>query len=607
MKTKRRLLRYLGPHWHEMGIVLTTMLLSIGLDVLRPWPMKLLVDNILGQQQLPAGVVSALSVLPGAIGPEGLLFWVCLFTFVIFLAGWLMNMLSLSATVKLGQRMVYDLGADIFFHLQKLSLQFHSKRLIGDTVARVTGDAYCVNSLVTGAFIPVVKSSIMLITMFGIMWALEPTMTLLAMAVTPFLVLAIGVFGKPMQRRGRERRDMEGRMMSMVTQTLSAIPAVQAFTREDFEHARFRAYAEETVTAYRRSNSADMWFKLVVGLVTAIGTVGIMWLGAKYAMEGRVTVGTILLFLSYLQSLYAPLNAITHTASTVQDSAARAERVMEILDTPLDVQDTPGAKDAHLRGHVRFDKASFGYEPHVPVLKNISFEALPGEVIAIVGPTGAGKTTLMGLLLRFFNPWLGRILLDGEDIRQYKVRSLRSQIAIVLQDPFIFPYTVAENIAYGRPEAKKDEIIAAARAARADDFIRRLPNGYDTVVGEQGATLSGGEKQRLSIARTFLKDAPILILDEPTASLDARTESQLLEAMGNLMKGRTTFIIAHRLSTIRNADQILVIDQGNLVEQGNHAELVRRDGLYASLYRQQMEIARHEPIPAVSSDLREQE
>ncbi|MEK6710357.1 MAG: ABC transporter ATP-binding protein [Nitrospinota bacterium] len=602
MKTHRRLLRYLWPHQKELGAVTLTMLLGIGIEILKPWPMKLLLDQVLGQQPLPGEVKAIASLLPGSAGTEGLLLWVCIGTLVLFLAGWLMTTANLAYTVRLGQCMVFDLGADIFLHLQKLSLLFHSRRAVGDTVARVTGDAYCVNALIAGAMLPALQSLIMLVAMFFVMWQLEPTMTLLALTVTPFLVLSIRIFGQAMRARGRERRTLEGQMMSMVTQALSAIPAVQAFTREEIEQQRFRSYADQTVTAYERSALADMWFKLFVGLVTSAGTAAIMYLGARYALQGKVTVGTIILFLSYLQSLYAPLNALTYTASTIQDAAARAERVMEILDTPLDVQDAPDARDLKLRGRVRVRGVSFGYEESRPVLRDINFHAEPGEMIAIVGPTGAGKTTLVSLLLRFYNPWTGAITIDGEDIRRLRLRSLREQVAIVLQEPFIFPLSAAENIAYGRPDATREQIAAAAAAANADEFIRRLPQGYGTVIGERGATLSGGEKQRLSIARAFLKDAPILVLDEPTSALDARTEGLLLDALDRLMKGRTTFIIAHRLSTIRNADRILVLDRGQIVETGTHSELVTVDGLYASLYRQQMEIARHEPIPAAPGE-----
>jgi ATP-binding cassette subfamily B protein/subfamily B ATP-binding cassette protein MsbA len=601
MRAQFRLLRYVGPHRRGLAVVLVTMALAVGLEVLRPWPTKLLVDHVLGQQPVPDTLAEALAFLPGPSGARGLLLWVCVSTVLIFLAGTLMALVSTYASVRLGQRMTYDLGADLFLHLQRLSLLFHSRRPVGDSIARVTGDPACVQTLVTGVLVPLLQAAATLVTMFVIMWSLEPTMTLLALGVAPFLVLTIRLFGKPMKARSRERRDLEGRMMSVVHQALTAIPAVQAFTREEREHARFRSHADDTVAAYGRSILADMWFKLFVGLVTAVGTAAVMWVGGCCAIDRTITVGTILVFLAYLASLYGPVNTITYSASTLQYAAANADRVLEILDTPLDVRDLPDAREARLRGHVRYEGVTFGYEPGRPVLKGISFEARPGQVVAIVGPSGGGKTTLVNLLVRFFDPWSGRVLIDGQDIRQLRVRSLRQQVAIVLQEPFIFPLSVAENIAYGRPEARPEQVMAAAVAAAADDFILRLPGGLEAMVGERGATLSGGEKQRLSIARAFLKDAPILILDEPTAALDARTEGLLLDVLDSLMKERTTFIIAHRLSTIRNADRILVIDRGEVVEEGRHEELLARGGLYASLYRQQMDVARHEPSPPGSN------
>jgi ATP-binding cassette subfamily B protein/subfamily B ATP-binding cassette protein MsbA len=567
-----------------------TTLAGVGLEVLRPWPTKILVDQVLGQQPLPESLAWVLLWLPGSGSVRGLLFWVCACTVLIFFAGTLMMMASLSASVRLGQRMVFDLGADLFAHLQRLSLLFHSRRAVGDTIARVTGDAYGLQTLVNSALLPLFQSGVTLVAMFAVMWHLEPTMTLLAMSVVPFLAVAIKVFGQPMQARSRARRDLESQMMSLVQQTLSALPAVQAFTREEIEQSRFRRYADDTVTAYRRSMAADMWFKLVVGMVTSVGAAVMMWLGATYALEGRMSVGTVLVFISYLTSLYTPINSITYTASILRQTAANADRVLEILDTPSDLRDGPDAREARLEGHVRYEAVTFGYEPGRPVLKDVSLEARPGEVVAIVGPTGAGKTTLVNLLIRFFDPSSGRVLIDGHDLRALRIRSLRQQVAMVLQEPFIFPLSAADNIAYGRPDASREEIEAAAVAANAEGFVRRLPGGFDAVVGERGSTLSGGEKQRLSIARALLKDAPILILDEPTSAVDARTEGLLLEALHRLMRGRTTFVIAHRLSTIRTADRILVLDGGEIVEQGRHAELMRREGLYARFYRQQMDV-----------------
>jgi ATP-binding cassette subfamily B protein/subfamily B ATP-binding cassette protein MsbA len=584
------------PHWRQLLLVLFTMAGAVAFDVLRPWPMKLLVDQVLAGNPMPPGVRSVLPLLPGALHPEGLLLWVCASTVLIFAAATLLSMVNTVWSVALGQRMTYDLGADLFRHLQRLSLLFHSRRHVGDMSARVTGDAYCVQVMVTGAILPLLQSLVSLVAMFAIMWGLQPRLTLLSLAVAPFLGATIRLFRDPMKDRGRYRRDLEGKMASLVQQTLSGIPAIQAFTREEFEQARFQRYADETVEAYRSTTSSQMWFKLLGGLVTAVGTAAIMWLGAHLVLDGRMTVGSMLVFLSYLSSLYAPLNSITYTASTMQYAAANADRVMEILTTAPDVEEAPDAKDAVLRGRVSYEHVTFGYEPGRPVLQDVSIEFNTGEVIAIVGPTGAGKTTLVNLLIRFFDPWSGRVAIDGHDLRTLRIQPLRRQVAMVLQDPFIFPMTVAENIAYATPGASRAQIEAAAVAANADEFIRRLPEGYDTIVGERGATLSGGEKQRLSIARAFLKDAPLLVLDEPTSALDARTEGLLLDALGRLMKGRTTVIIAHRFSTIRNADRIVVLNRGRIVEQGTHDTLLKANGLYAELYVQQVEVLRHDAL-----------
>jgi ABC-type multidrug transport system fused ATPase/permease subunit/GT2 family glycosyltransferase len=594
LRRRIALLRYLRPHTRDVATVVLALLAGSALTLAQPWPAKLLIDNVLGNHPAPGFLRHMAGWFPGDRA-HALLAVVVAGTVAIFVLGTLVELASSVATTRLGQRVTYDLAGDVFAHLQKLSIAFHARRPVGDTIARVGHDTFGVQGLLTGAVIPVVHSLATLVAMFVIMWQLSPHLTLLALLVIPLQLLAILAFGSPMKRRSRERLDLEGRLVTVVEQTLNSMPVVQAFTRERHETERFRRYADRTVTAYVRETLAGMWFKLFAGIATVTGTAGVMYLGAEQALDGKLTAGSIIVFLAYLAGLYGPLDQIAYTASGFQIASAQLDRVIEVLDTPLDVHDAPHARPHPIRhGHVRVEEAEFGYDPGNPVLHGVSIEARPGEVIAIVGPTGAGKTTLVSLLMRFFDPQRGRVLIDGLDVRDYTLRSLRGQVAVVLQDPFILPITVAENIAYGRPDATPEQIEAAARAANAHDFIARLPQGYDTVVGERGATLSGGEKQRLSIARAFVKDAPILILDEPTSALDARTESALLDALRRLAAGRTSFIIAHRLSTIRDADKIVVIEGGRVVEQGSHEVLLHREGLYRHLYDQQMDIARHD-------------
>jgi ATP-binding cassette subfamily B protein/subfamily B ATP-binding cassette protein MsbA len=547
------------------------------------------VDYVLRQEPMPEGVAGAVAVLPGSPTPTSLITWCVAATVILFILAKLLHLLAACANLAFGQRLIYDLATDLFAHLQRLSLRFHSRHSVGDSIRRVTSDCGCVAVIVRDALLPVISAIVTVAVMFVILCTLDAPLALLALIVVPFMILIFRRYAGPMLERSYEQHEVEGKTYEVVEQTLSAIPVVQAFGREDHAEARFRAVNNDLIRAALATSGVQLRFKVLMGLTTTLGTAAIIWIGATHVLDGTLTVGGILVFLSYLASLYAPLESLMYTSSTIQGAAGSARRVMEVLATEQDVKDSPGAQPLDTaRGHLALENVTFGYEPGRSVLHGISLEATPGQVVAIVGATGAGKTTLVSLIPRFFDPWQGRLLLDGRDLREIQLQSLRRHVALVLQEPFLFPQTVAENIAYGRPEASREEIEAAARAANAHNFIIALPNGYDTRIGERGATLSGGERQRISIARAFLKNAPVLILDEPTSALDAATENLLLDAMHRLIEGRTTLVIAHRLSTVRYANRIVVVHEGRIVEEGTHNELLALGGRYAHLHGVQM-------------------
>jgi ATP-binding cassette subfamily B protein len=581
-----RLFRWLGRYavrrWRGLLAVLATMIAKIGLDLLKPWPMKVLVDHGLGDQPLTPALAALAAVLPGSESRETVIAWAVAATVVLFLLGWALGVASSYASIGFGQRMVYDLATDLFSHLQSLSLRFHSRQSVGDSIRRVTTDCGCVSVIVKDALLPFAASLVTLLAMFVVMWRMEPRLTLVSVAIVPWLLFALRRYMKPMLERSYEQQEAEGRIYETVERTLSAIPVVQAFGREPASDRALARATDRAVDAAVASTAVGLKFKLLTGLGTACGTAAIVWFGAQSVLDGRLTVGGILVFLSYLTALYGPLEALMYAPSTTQGAAGSARRVLEVLETRRDVEDRPDARRIRrLSGHVRIEHVTFGYERDRPILHDVSLEVRPGDTVAVVGPTGAGKSTLVSLVPRFSDPWSGRVTVDGVDLRDIELKALRSQVAVVLQESFLFPVSIAENIAYARPHVSKSEIEAAARAANAHDFIARLPQGYDTVLGERGATLSGGERQRLSVARAILKDAPILILDEPTSAVDAATEASLLDALRRLMHGRATIIIAHRMSTIANASFIVGLEHGRVVEQGTPAELLQRGGVYA--------------------------
>jgi len=583
-----RLASFARPHWAKLSLLAFLMLLNVGLDLLKPWPLSLIVDHLLTNRPLPpaAGWIAS---LPGGGATAGLLTWLAAGVLILFLLS--QTVLTLQGYVQagVGQRMAYELGGSLFGYLQRLSLSFHGRRPAGDLVRRVTVDSGCIRDLFTGVVLPVLTAVVTLATMFVIMWRLDRSLALLALFVAPVMAALIRIFNGPMTERAYGHQQLEGQMMSHAEQVLTAIPVVQGFSRESYEEQRFRDLARRTLRASIRSTVAQSQFRVGVNAAAAVGTTAVMIVGGHHVLQGRLSLGSLLVCLNYLASLYAPLSALAFLSSGFAAATARARRVIEILDADEEVRDLPGARSLGsrqdgLRGRVEFDQVTFGYETGRPVLREISLQACPGELVALVGRTGAGKTTLVSLIPRLFDPWEGRVTIDGVDLRTVSLASLRAEVALVLQEPFLLPLTLAENIAYGRPTASRKEIIAAARAANADEFVERLPQGYDTRLQEGGVNLSGGQRQRIAIARALLRNAAVLILDEPTSALDTESEGHFVQTLERARAGRTTLVIAHRLSTIQRADQVVALDEGRIVEAGPPEDLLSAGGLYQHLH-----------------------
>lgn len=584
----RKLLRYAMPYRTGWALLAVVTLLNIPFSLLQPWPMKILVDNVLGKTPMPAALRGALGRFVDADNSNVMLALVVASTLAIFAINSFSDLLLTFGWIKVGQRMVHDLSRDLYSHIQQRSTVFHTKNTVGDLISRIVYDSWCANAVADMLLLKPFQVLLALVSMIFVMVRLDPGLTLVALAVAPFMAISSISFGRPVRKAAKRSLEIVAKMQAHVQQTLSGIPVVQAFAQEESHRLQFLEFATAAVRAEQRSTLAGSIYNFGSELILTLGTATILWVGAHHALAGRLSIGGLLVFLAYLFSLQWQMRAIAEIYRALQFTRASIDRVMDVLESPQDTPEQPGAPALSLiKGHIRIEGVSFGYEAARPILRDVSIEIFPGQTVAIVGPTGAGKSTLVSLVPRFIDAAKGCVLIDGHDVRDVQLKSLRSQISVVFQEPFLSPGTIAENIAYGRPDATPAEIEAAARDANAHQFIEALPAGYQTSLGERAATFSGGERQRLSIARALLKDAPILILDEPTSALDAHTESLLLEALARLMKGRTTLIIAHRLSTIRNANSIVVMQDGQIVETGSHGELFASGGLYRRLYELQ--------------------
>lgn len=600
MSYSRRAFRYLRPYWHLAVSSVVFIVVGAGIGLLVPWPLQILVDHVLQDVPLPAELVAW---LPSWVSSRNsLLVLAVTGGLLITLLQNLMTVLDNYVNARLEQSIVLDFRSDLFQHAERLSMSFHDRRKSGMVIYAINAQGDGVARLIM-VVPPLAQSLLTLVGMFWITYHLDPFLALVSLCVIPILFYSVRHYMNRIQPFLQQVRDMEGESLSIVHEAVSMLKVIVAFGREDHEYRRFRQQGERAVRARVKVTVRQTLFNLVVNTTTAAGTALVLGIGAQHVLSGELSVGQLLVVMSYVAAVYHPLEAISTTVGSLQEVFVSLQLGFDMLDTPIDIHDAPGARVIdRARGAVRYEGVQFDYSGRKETLRDINFDVEPGQLVAVVGPTGAGKTTLVSLLPRFYEAQHGRILLDGQDIRELTLKSLRAQISIVLQEPLLFSGSVADNIRYGRMEATFDEIVSAAKNANAHEFIMNLPRQYDTELGERGAQLSGGERQRISVARAFLKDAPILILDEPTSSIDSKTEAVILDALDRLMAGRTTFMIAHRLSTIRHSDKILVVDRGRLVEQGPHDQLLASGGLYKQLHDLQRGRPPQGPLSAALSD-----
>ena len=582
---KLSVVRLIRPYWKQLALAFVAVFGETFSDVLEPWPIKIVIDNILQSKKLPGWLAGFVS---GAFGQNKLavLNFAVAAVAGIAVVGAISSYVEKYLTTSVSQWVTHDLRRTLYNHIQRLSLAEYDKTQTGDLISRVTSDINAVQDFINSALLGIIVNVLTLVGMAGVMFYINWRFTLIALSIAPALFAVVYYLTRRIKKASREVRKKESELVSIVQEVLTSVRVVKAFAREDFEVTRFESQSLENVETALEARSIKAKLSPIVDVMVAAGTCLVLAYGARLALSGQISAGVLIVFLLYLGKMYKPMRDLSKSTDTVSKAIVGYERIEEVLEIEARVRDLPGARKApRFKGKIEFDHVNFAYEDNIPVLKDMTFEIEAGQVAAIVGPSGVGKTTIISLIPRLYDPQSGTIKIDGVDIRRYKLKSLREQISFVLQETLLFHTSVWENIAYGKPDASPDQIIRAAKQANAHEFIVQLSEGYGTMVGERGFTLSGGQRQRIAIARAIVRNTPILVLDEPTTGLDSSSEQAVIEALERLMKGKTCIVVAHHLSTIRHADVIFVVKESELVEKGTHDQLLAAGGLYAELYK----------------------
>jgi subfamily B ATP-binding cassette protein MsbA len=569
-------------------------------DLLQPWPLKIVLDNVLKSRQIH-GWLNRFILTTVGDDRLAILRFAAIAVLVVAAVDAICTYTEKFVTTSVGQWVMHDLRRMLYHHIQRLSLAYHDRKQTGDLISRVTNDIDAIQSFITSGVLGVFVNGLTLFGMVGVMLYLNWRFTLIALSIAPVLFAVVYSYTRRIKKASREVRKKEGEMVSVMQEVLSSIRVVKAFAREEYEERRLEEESLESVEIAMRARSLKAKLSPLVGLIVAAGTSMVLWFGARMALSDTLSAGSLVVFIMYLGKMYKPMQELSKMTDTYSKAEVGYERIQEVLETDGEINDLPGARPApRFKGKIEFEDVNFGYEPDRLILHNVSLKIEPGQVVALVGPTGAGKSTIISLIPRFYDPTSGAVKIDGQDVRRFRQKSLRQQMSFVLQDTMLFHGTIWYNIAYGKPEATRAEILRAAQLANAHEFIDKLPQGYNTMVGERGVTLSGGQRQRVAIARAVIRDTPILILDEPSSGLDAASEKLVFEALDRLMEGRTSIVIAHRLSTISRADNIFVVKDGVIIESGKHQDLVKSGGLYSELYTIQCNISENPEQQAVS-------